>query len=391
MSELPRASSLQKPIATAKAFGRLAPLDGLRGLIIMVMALDHANAFIAHAHPRPEMWSGGFPTYSDPLIFFTRAITHLAAPGFFFLMGAGMVLFALARTSLGWTREKIWTHLIVRGLLLIALQLLLENPAWIWGGGGPWTFLEQPIYLGVLYGLGGSMIVGALLVRASPTVLIALSVISLGGTETVIRVFSVQLQEFAPWTQMLLIPGSTRTFDVLYPLLPWLGVTTFGMAFGAWFSANPENAYRRALYFGLTFLAIYIPLRALNSFGNIRAQVGEGWIAFLNNVKYPPSITFLLLALGIDLTLLYALSRRALGFLLHPLSPLIVFGVTPLFFYIVHLYLYGYIGRTFFPQGMSIPAMYPYWGLGLVLLYPLCLAFGRFKFSRAPDSFWRFL
>lgn len=72
---------------------RLTPLDALRGFIMIAMALDHANLFIAHGHSRPEMWTGAFPTYTDPLTFFTRAITHLAAPGFFLLMGAGMILF----------------------------------------------------------------------------------------------------------------------------------------------------------------------------------------------------------------------------------------------------------------------------------------------------------
>lgn len=369
---------------------RLAPLDALRGLIIIFMALDHANLFIAHGHSRPEMWFGGFPTYNDSLIFFTRAITHLAAPGFFMLMGAGMVLFAHSRANLGWTPGAIRLHLVVRGLILILLQLFVENPAWIWGNGGPFTFLDMPIYLGVLYGLGGAMILGAFLVRLDARVLLGISVVLLVGTELVIRFFAPEALNWTPFTQLLLLPGSTENFDVLYPVLPWLGVTTFGMAFGHWFRQNPEQAYRRALYVGLAFLVVYLPLRALNGFGNIRAQVGTGWIAFLNNVKYPPSITFLLLALGMDLTLLYGLSRRAASFLLVPLSPLIVFGVAPLFFYIAHLYLYGFIGRTFFPAGTGIPAMYPYWILGLVILYPLCLLFGRFKASRAPNSLWRF-
>ena len=143
---------------------------------------------------------------------------------------------------------------------------------------------------------------------------------------------------------------------------------------------------------GSSSLVVFIPLRALNGFGNIRAQVGTGWIAFLNNVKYPPSITFLLLALGIDLTLLFAFSRRALALSARPLSPLMVFGATPLFFYLSHLYLYGFIGRTFFPDGTSsIPAMYPWWLLGLVILYPLCLLYRRFKSSQPPNSIWRFL
>lgn len=368
---------------------RLAPLDALRGLVIVLMALDHANVFIAHGHPPPEMWSGPFPTYHVPLIFITRAITHLAAPGLFMLMGASMVLFARSRLKLGWTPAAIRKHLFIRGIVLILFQLFIENPAWIWGVGGPFTVLNVPILFGVLYGLGGTVILGTLLLNSSPRVLLSLSVALLAGTEIVIRFFAPEPGPFTPLAQLLLLPGTTETINVLYPILPWLGVTTFGMAFGHWFSQDAALAYRRALYVGLAFLVVFVPVRALNGFGNIRAQVGTGWIAFLNNVKYPPSITFLLLALGIDLTLLFILSRRALRVALHPLSPLIVFGTAPFFFYLTHLYLYGFIGRTFFPRGTGIPAMYPYWILGLVILYLPCLLFGRFKAGRAVDSWWR--
>jgi uncharacterized membrane protein len=370
---------------------RLIPLDALRGFIMIVMALDHANLFIAHGHARSEMWAGVFPTYTDPVAFITRAITHLAAPGFFFLMGAGMILFVSSREKIGWTRMAILRYFFVRGAILILLQLFVENPVWIWGTGGPLTFLDMPIYFGVLYGLGGAMILGALLLWVDTRVMLGVSVALLVGTELVIRFLVPDVLRFTPFITLLLLPGGTAQFDVLYPILPWLGVTLFGMAFGRWFSENPERAYRRALYFGIAFLVVFVPLRALNGFGNIRPQVGTGWVAFLNNVKYPPSITFLLLALGIDLPLLFAFSRRALSPLTDYRSPLLVFGTTPLFFYLAHLYLYGLIGRTWFPEGTSsIPAMYPWWVVGLVVLYPFCLAYGRFKESRPANSLWRF-
>lgn len=369
---------------------RLAPLDALRGFIMLVMALDHANLFITHGHPPAEMWTGSFPTYDDPVAFFTRAVTHLAAPGFFWLMGAGMILLAHARRSTGWSDGRIARFLVTRGALLIFLQVLVEDPAWIWGSGGTFSFWNAPVYLGVLYGLGGAMILGTLLLRLPARVLLGISAALLLGTEIVIRSFASGAPRFSPWVQMLLLPGSTGYISVLYPVLPWLGVTAFGMAFGHWLVENAEQAYRRALWIGIAFLAAFVPLRALNGFGNIRAAAGADWIAFLNNVKYPPSITFLLLALGADLTLLFALSRRALSILMRPLSPLIVFGKTPLFFYLAHLYFYGAVGRIFFPDGTpGIPAMYPYWLLGLGMLYPLCYAYGAFKQTRAPGSLWR--
>ncbi|MCK5428142.1 MAG: hypothetical protein KAI94_01650, partial [Anaerolineales bacterium] len=102
----------------------------MRGLIIIVMALDHANWFIAQKHPQSEMWGGGFPVYHDSLAFLTRFITHIATPGFFFLMGAGMLLLAQSRLKKGWSRWVIIRHFLIRGVFLIALQLLVINHAW---------------------------------------------------------------------------------------------------------------------------------------------------------------------------------------------------------------------------------------------------------------------
>ncbi|MEJ2353685.1 MAG: hypothetical protein P8Y03_28225 [Anaerolineales bacterium] len=119
--------------------GRLFAPDALRGLIIVLMALDHANIFIAHKHSSGEYWGGAFPVYNDALAFLTRFVTHFCAPGFFLLMGAGMALFAHSRQERGWTRAEIIRHFLIRGGALILLQLLVVNRAWEltpggWGG-----------------------------------------------------------------------------------------------------------------------------------------------------------------------------------------------------------------------------------------------------------------
>ena len=96
---------------------RLFALDGLRGLIIALMALDHANHFVAQKHPPSEIWDGVFPVYYDTLTFLTRLVTHLAAPGFFFLMGAGIALFARSRQEQGWSRWAIVRHFLMSLIL----------------------------------------------------------------------------------------------------------------------------------------------------------------------------------------------------------------------------------------------------------------------------------
>ncbi len=141
---------------------------------------------------------------------------------------------------------------------------------------------------------------------------------------------------------------------------------------------------------GAAALLLFIPVRLLGGFGNIRPWQGDGWIAFLNVVKYPPSIVFLLITLGADLLLL-GLFTRVVAVAEVGLWPLVVFGRTPLFFYVTHLYLYGYMGQIIAPEGIGIRQMYPYWLLGLVILFPLCWFYGRFKHNRSPNSLWRFL
>lgn len=365
---------------------RLLPLEALRGLIMIVMALDHANLFIAHEHSPGEFWSGPFPRYGDALAFLTRFVTHLSAPGFFFLMGAGMVLFAESRRRLGWSEGAIARHLVVRGLLLIALQLLVEDPAW--QIGAPLGLL--PVYVGVLYALGASMIAGALLLRAGSAALLGLSLATALATELLIADPRVAGPLTSPLLRLLLVPGRAENLLVYYPLIPWLGLAALGMVFGRRLARDRAGAYRAALPIGAALVLLFLLVRSFGGFGNIRPPAGPGWIAFLNVVKYPPSIVFILLTLGVNLLLLALLARvgAALG---RWAQPLLVFGNSPLFFYIAHLYLYGLIGLALGPRGIGIPRMYPFWLLGLVLLYPLCWLYGRFKRSRAPDSVWRLL
>lgn len=386
---------------------RLAPLDVLRGLIIVVMALDHANAFIARAHPPPEFWSAPTATPPGALAFLTRFVTHFAAPGFFFLMGAGMVLLAESRRKLGWSEWKIVRHLALRGGLLIVLQLLVENPAWRIGDGPIFTPEVFFSYFGVLYGLGAAMIAGAFLLRLRPAALLGLGLAAVLATELVIAWLRRAGVVPSPLLQLLIVPGRSPEFTVYYPLLPWLGVALCGMAFGWLLAHDSMRAYRRAAAAGAALLALFLALRLAGGFGNLQPPAGTGWIAFLNVVKYPPSIVFLALTLGVDLLLLGLLARAdqrpttndqrtTTLSAMHRLPQFwlavpVVFGSSALFFYITHLYLYGLLGMALGARRISIPRMYPYWLLGLAILYPLCWLYGRFKRRQAPGSLWRFL
>jgi uncharacterized membrane protein len=365
---------------------RLLPVDALRGLIIVFMALDHANHFVAHKHSSGESWTGGFPVYTDAIAFLTRLVTHLAPTGFFFLMGAGMVLFAKSRRERGWTSFDLLKHFWIRGGVLIALQLLIVNRAWELSPGG-WGI---DIYIGVLVALGGTMIIGSLFLSLKPRTLIGLTVVLVVGMELLVPDPSLGQSAMKPLSNLFLFSGGDAEFWVNYPVLAWLELVTLGMVFGNWFAKSPAKAYKRALYTGFAFLVAFVIIRYLDGFGNIRPRMGNSWIDFLNVVKYPPSITFNLLAMGVNLIILWLFSqiKEKAQIVLRIIA---VYGQAPLFFYVLHLFFYAGLGRYYTPEGGSIPAMYPYWLLGLLVLFPPTLWFGSFKRRQPVNSLLRFL
>ncbi|MEW6379106.1 MAG: heparan-alpha-glucosaminide N-acetyltransferase domain-containing protein [bacterium] len=372
---------------------RLLPLDALRGVIIILMALDHTSYYLARVHPE-EFWGSPLPQYSNALAFLTRWLTHLAAPGFFFLMGTSMVLFAESRRHMGWPERKIVRYFAVRGLLLIVIQALVVNPAWLIvspnlvtrlpGGGGEEFWLY---HAGVLYGLGATMIAGAPLLKFGPAALTALSFSAILATQVLIPPPEKVAVLYSPLIRLLLIPGQTRKLQVYYPLIPWLGIVIPGIIFGRELLRDRKRAYGRALIFGLVFIILFVIVRCLNRGGDFHPADTSNWMAFLNVTKYPPSLVFILLTLGLNLILLFLLAQIGDG-LAKWGAWLLTFGRTALFFYIVHLYLYGLMG-FFIPGDASLPMVYPWCLAGLLMLYPVCRWYGNFKQKTSPTSVWR--
>jgi len=374
---------------------RLLPLDALRGMVMILMAIDHANYFVARMHPTGEFWGLSLPQYNDIFEFLTRFVTHICAPGFFFLMGVGMVLFTNSRRSLGWTEGKIFRHFLSRGLVLILLQFFLENTAWILGpvytfnppGGGETVWL----HFGVLFALGFTMIIGALFLRAKPLVLICASSAIIFGSQFLIPESSQASHLYSPLLRILYIPGRTGIFQAFYPIIPWLGIVIFGLIFGKWLLHNKSQAYRWSFILGGIFLLAFFVLRTIGGFGNIHPPQSSSLVAYLNVTKYPPSVVFTFLTLGLCLIFIGIFSRVQSS-LDHLGKPLLVFGRSALFFYIVHLYLFAVIGLFFASSGGSgLAIMYLVWLAALVILYFLCQWYGNFKKRKSADSIWRFL
>jgi uncharacterized membrane protein len=377
-------------MATQPSSSRLIPVDALRGLIMIFMALDHASYFLARVHPS-DWWGIPLPQYRSSLAFLTRFVTHPCAPGFFLLLGLSMVFFAESRRRMGWPDERIRRYFLWRGLILIGLQLFAENIAWALvplqetapGKTGPLL-----MYLGVLCALGLTMIICGWLLRLRSSILIGAGAAAIlmtqfltPGPESVSRLYN-------PFVRAILIAGQTGFLRVKYPVIPWLGVALLGMALGRTMARDPRRAYRQAFYFGAGALVLFPIVRSIGwPVGDFHPPAGPGWIAFLNLTKYPPSLAFLLVTLGIDLLLLAFLSQNE-EILSRWGKPLLVFGRTALFFYIVHLYVFGLTGLAF-PKGIPFGWMYLFWLGGLVPLYFLCSWYVQFKARKAPDSVWR--
>ena len=373
----PECTALQ---ATRSGSRRLIPLDALRGTIMVLMAIDHASYFIRRWHPF-ETWDQPLPDYPNLAALLTRLATHPCAPGFFFLMGAGMILFAHARRQVGWSEREIAGHLALRGLLFIALEQLIVDVA-IAGQVNPFEF-------SILSGLGAAMLFGILFLRLS------------GLIQAVAGAAIILIMQFLPglllltdlgifnWIRLLILPGPVGIAFVLYPPIPWLGVVLLGMAFARLLLWRQDKAYQLAGIMGLVCLALFPLVRAAGGFGNLRMPAGNTLVDFFNLVKYPPSLSFLLLTLGVDLVLLYVFSRISLKLDVWG-KPIVVFGQAALYFFLTHWFIYGAMGLVWSTPG-GLPKTYLAWAIGLILLYPICKTYEAFKHKMPVNSIWRML
>src|SRR5215831_2480491 len=376
---------------------RYYSVDALRGLIMMIMAIDHASAFIARQHAS-EFWAGAMSAYSDAFPFLTRWITHLCAPGFFFLMGAGIYWFAAARREGGSERAPVG-RVVMRGCVIFLVGQLLETPimalqSFLKPAAVSLNRISAPppndgsaVYWGLitLSGLGLTMMVCGVLLRLRPWAWLVVSALSVIATNSLLPASG---KPGPLWETVLLTPGISQHVVVVYPVIPWLAGAAAGMYFGYWWRKDPMDAGRRVWIVGDVLLLAGLLLRASGGWGNIRLPRDGSWIEFLNNVKYPPSLVFWTISLGLDLLLL-ALLVRLPEKLKSERSPLIVFGQTPLFFYVAHFYLLAVCALAFFHEASSLEGMYAVWAAVLVALYPVCAKYRKFKMSKPPNSLWR--
>jgi len=368
---------VEEPISK---YSRFVSLDMHKGLIMGIMAIDHASALIVGKHPF-EMFNLPLPSYfSDSAEFLTRFVTHICAPGFFFLMGTGIILFANSREKSGWSTKKIVTTLMIRGALIIALEKILINPI-LTGSVGLVSF-------GVLFGLGGSMIVCSLFIKFNRFWLLFIGVAGIIITQMLPDLILGNGITHNSWVVLFLLPKISKTWNNLYPILPWMSISVLGMLFGKELLMNKAKAFSKILIAGFSCLFLFFILRYQGGFGNIKPVGGSTWIDFFNVIKYPPALVFSLLMLGINFIFLYSFERFH-----HHLKilqrPLIVFGCTALFYYFIHWYLFSGMFLLFLFVHPNVPMVYAGWATGLAILYPICNWFLKFKQQESYHSIWR--
>jgi uncharacterized membrane protein len=311
---------------------RVNSVDLLRGAVMVIMVLDHMRDFV---HRDVLNFDATDLSRTNVLLFFTRWITHFCAPVFVFLAGTGAFL-QLAR---GKSKPELSKFLVKRGLWLILLELTLIRVLIAFNLDYHFAMLLQVIWV-----IGVAMVALAALIRLPllPVVALSVAMIALHNALDLIQVNPTPQAGFLTAVWMVLHqPGpifftSSIYVFVLYPLIPWIGVLWAGYAFGAFYRLE-EGRRRRILFrLGAALLAGFVLLRGLNVYGDpsrwgTQKNAISTVLSFLNVSKYPPSLLFLLLTLGVAILALPWFERIEKG----RLSLIfITFGRVPLFFYI---------------------------------------------------------
>ena len=362
--------------ARARAASRLPALDWMRGLVMVLMAIDHSSdAFNAGRlfTDSARMYRAG--TALPAAQFLTRWITHICAPTFLFLAGTGLAFTVSRQVASGDRPRDIDRYVLVRGLVIALLELWISFT--VIGHG---RFVLQ-----VLYGIGTSYMLMAPLRRVPDRVAPLLALGFIAVSELLVRGAS-SAQVDGSWPVSLLLTGGFRGHVIIaYPTLHWLAILLLGWAWGRRLVTAPasrETAARDAARAGLLGLAVFAVLRAANGYGNMLLP-RESWslVQWLHVSKYPPSITYDALELGLMALILAALfrlaeRRRAVS----PNSLLIVLGQTPMFFYLLHFPLLVDGSRLMgVNEKLGLGATYLGAASVVALLYPVCRWYRGYK------------
>jgi uncharacterized membrane protein len=390
------------PIATVTSNrARLESIDVVRGVIMIIMALDHTRDFFGIPGQNPTNLAN-----ATAALFLTRWITYFCAPVFFLLTGTGAYL-SLRRRS----PSELCRFLFTRGLWLIFLELVVVRCF-----AYQFNVDYRVTMLLVLWALGWAMIALSALVRLPAPVVAALGVLMIVGHNLLDSVRSAN-----PLWSILHRPGFVlntpeHVVFVAYPLIPWIGVTAAGYGLGQIYSWDADRRRTFLLRLGLALSLAFVVVRGLNLYGDPARWTPQKTalftvLSFLNTTKYPPSLLFLLMTLGPAMILLWFVDVETP----RVLRPALVIGKVPLFYYLWHFFLihllavatcyvrYGSAHWMFespdlgnYPftappgWGYSLPVVYLTWAFVVLAMYPLCRWFAALR-QRRGDAWLSYL
>lgn len=367
---------------------------------MVVMALDHTRDYF---HAPAFLYDPNDPAHTSLPIFFTRWITNFCAPVFCFLAGTSAFLVGIRRS-----KKELSSFLVKRGLWLVFLEFTIINFAWFFD-----IHFNSPGLL-VIWSLGISMIVLAGLIHLPQKVILIASISLIVGHNLLDNIhfpgnyFWAILHEDALFTY-----SPTFRLYIGYPIIPWIAVMSLGYCFGALYdrSFDAEKRKRVLLITGWSAIVLFVTLRGINIYGNPSKWTtydtfSKTLISFLAPAKYPPSLLYLLMTLGPALVFL-ALAEKYKGRLVNFFS---TFGRVPFFYYILHLYLIHMLAMLaaqltgFGWRAMILPdwvgsvpmlngygfhlwVVYLVWLTVILILYPLCKRFDRYKTSH-KEKWW---
>lgn len=359
---------------------------------MLIMAIDHCRDYFHIGHPDATDLA-----ITTPFLFFTRLITHFCAPTFVFLSGVSAYLAGTRRT-----KGQLSAFLIKRGAWLLVVELLIINFAMTLDPGYHLFVLQ------VIWTIGSSMILLGLLVLAPLPVTGIIGIIIFFGHNIFDYVNVGSLGQTFCWKMMVSSKGfgeywaldKTHGVLIAYAVLPWTGVMLLGYVFGSLYKKTVEAARRQRvlLYTGIVLLLIFVVLRAFNIYGDpapwsVQKNTALSIISFFNVSKYPCSLLYLCMTLGISISALSLLENADNKFT----RILIVYGNVPFFYYVCHWYLLRVINIITFPiQGFKIkdligafdpPAVYGFslfgvyviWIIVITALYLPCRWFSQYK------------
>jgi uncharacterized membrane protein len=383
---------------------RIESIDFLRGVVMILMALDHVRMYFALGTWYVDPTDLASTT---PLLFLTRWITHFCAPVFVFLAGTSAFLYGMKKNNV---KETAW-FLLTRGFWLIFVELVIVNFAWTFDITYSFRILQ------VIWAIGISMVALSAVVFLPQGLILAIGMILVFGHNLLdpITVEGSSVQDMLWYTlhqpNSVFIDGTLINF--VYPVLPWIGLMALGYVFGTFYQNDFPAVQRQRwlLIVGITATLLFALLRAFNGYGEPRewdthTSSVYTMLSFLNTTKYPPSLHFLLMTMGpalIFLALIEPIQNRL------PKS-VIVFGRVPFFFYVLHLYiihvlamlLLVYEGRdaseyifsaenlmsgSLSDFGLRLEVVYLVWLIVVVLLYPLSRWYQRYR-EKNPSKWW---